>query len=156
VTSGTTGPAVPHIGSLFDAGTAVGLSDRVLLERFLARQGAAAESAFAALVARHGPLVLRVCRDVLGDPHDAEDAFQAVFLVLARRAGSIRRETVGPWLYGVALRVARCSRRGAGRRREVERRGAAMADEARAGDPGWPDAARAVHEEVIRLPDKYR
>ena len=114
--SGTTGPAGQLIETLFDAGTAVGLSDRALVDRFLSTGDSGRDAAFAGLVERHGPMVLRTCRDVLSDPHDADDAFQATFLVLARRAGSIRRDSIGPWLYGVALRVARCSRRDAGRR----------------------------------------
>src|SRR5437868_2570557 len=74
-------------------------SDGQLLDRFLATRD---ERAFAALVERHGPMVLSVCRRVLRDPHDTEDAFQATFLVLARRAASVvPRERVGNWLYGV-------------------------------------------------------
>ena len=80
-------------------------SDSLLLRRFLTERDL---DAFAALVRRHGPMVWGVCRQLLGRDHDAEDAFQAVFLVFARRAGSIRNEeAVGCWLYGVACRVAR-------------------------------------------------
>src|SRR4051794_6182852 len=97
-----------QLGALFDGGSAAGLSDRQLLERFVARRDAAGEAAFAALVSRHGPIVLGVCRQLLGDRHHAEDAFQAVFLVLARKARSLREpELLGNWLYGVALRTAR-------------------------------------------------
>ena len=96
---------------LRDAGTEAGLSDGQLLARFNARRDARAENAFATLVHRHGPLVLRVCRQIVGDPHLAEDAFQATFLVLARKAGAIRRpELLAQWLYGVALRTAREAR----------------------------------------------
>ena len=80
------GSVVRQIGSLFDGGSVAGLSDRQLIERFIDRRDAAGEAAFAALVARHGPMVLGVCRQLLGDRHHAEDAFQAVFLVLARKA----------------------------------------------------------------------
>ena len=108
--------------SLFDTGTASGLSDRQLLERFASRRDASAEAAFEALVLRHGPMVLRVCRNVLGDCTDAQDAFQATFLVLVKRSGSIRRlESVGSWLYGVACRVAARARVEAARRRAAER-----------------------------------
>ena len=79
-----------QIQSLFAAGTLSGLSDRELLDRFLARGDTVAEMAFAVLVERHGPMVLGVCRRILGDPHDAEDAFQATFLVLVKRAHSVR------------------------------------------------------------------
>src|SRR4051812_32196990 len=90
---------------LFNVGTVAGLSDGDLLDRFTARRGESAEMAFAALVERHGPMVLRVCRKVLHDPHDTADAFQATFLVLARQAGSIRRrDSLGSYLHGVALR----------------------------------------------------
>src|SRR3954451_15745977 len=92
---------------IFGGGSAAALSDGQLLDRFLGPAGETSEQAFEALVTRHGPMVLRVCQQVVGNRHDAEDAFQAVFLVLARRGGSVRRqESVASWLYGVALRVA--------------------------------------------------
>ena len=110
-----------QIETLFRTGTAGGLTDGQLLERFLERRDEDAEAAFAALVDRHGAMVLRVCRQVLRDETDAEDAAQATFLVLARRAGSIsRRESVGCWLHGVALRVAANARTAAARRRTHE------------------------------------
>ncbi len=89
--SGTRGPVGPELRTLLEAGSAVGRSDGELLDCFLAAAGAAAEPAFAALVERHGPMVWRVCRDVLRESNDADDAFQATFIVLARRAGAIRK-----------------------------------------------------------------
>src|SRR5579859_3952745 len=92
--------------------------DGVLLERFLASRD---ESAFEALVRRHGPLVLGACRRLLADPNDADDVFQATFVVLARKAGAIRnRASVGAWLYGVAYRIARRAKARAERRRIEE------------------------------------
>ena len=112
---------VRQIGSLFEGGSVAGLADRQLLERFVAQQDAAGEAAFAALVSRHGPMVLDVCGQILGDRHHAEDAFQAVFLVLARRARSIRDpDLLGNWLYGVASRTARCAKLQLARRRRKE------------------------------------
>ncbi len=148
--------------ALFQVGTAAGLSDLLLLERFADRRDEAAEVAFAGLVERHGPMVLRVCRSVLGDRHEAEDAFQATFLVLASRARTIRRgDSLGSWLHGVALRVANRARWRAARRRYHEQRHAEMAASAEAdhsgGGHGPPDAdARILHEEIGRLPEKYR
>lgn len=102
--SGALGAA---IGELFRDGVAAGLSDRELLARFAGGPGRSAEAAFAMLVARHGPMVLGVCRRILRDPIEADDAFQATFLVLARRAGEVRPEpSLGPWLHGVSRRVA--------------------------------------------------
>ena len=105
---GTASANLKQIGTLFGAGVVGQLSDRQLLERFLAGQGGGeAEAAFEMLVRRHGSMVHDVCRAVLHDHNDADDAFQAAFLVLAHRAGSIReREAVASWLYGVARRVA--------------------------------------------------
>src|SRR5690242_911797 len=99
---GTTVPLLRDIQILFDTGTAGGLSDRQLLERFVGGRDASSEAAFEVLVLRHGPMVLRVCRNLLHDPNDAHDAFQATFLVLVKRHGSIGHlESVGGWLYGV-------------------------------------------------------
>ena len=151
------------IQTLFDSGTASGLSDRQLLERFVNEQdtSAQAEAAFETLVLRHGPMVLRVCHNVRGKGTDAQDAFQATFLVLVRRCRSIRRfESVGSWLYGVACRVAARARVEAARRRRAERRGglrvveAVDSVEAREGD--LAEFGPAVQEEVWRLPEKYR
>ena len=95
-------------------------TDADLLESFVSRRD---EQAFAALMERHGPMVLRLCHQLLSDAHEAEDAFQATFLVLVRRAGSIReRELLGNWLYGVAHRVAARARAQRTRRRTREGR----------------------------------
>ena len=117
-----------QLGALFEGGSVAGLSDRQLLERFTARREPADEAAFAAIVARHGPMVLGLCRQLLGDHQHAEDAFQAVFLVLARQARSIRDpDALGAWLYGVALRTARKARGRLARLRQTEEAGAARA-----------------------------
>jgi RNA polymerase sigma factor (sigma-70 family) len=108
------------------------------------------------LVERHGGLVLRVCRGVLGDEQEAQDAFQATFLILARKAGSLWvHGTVGPWLYGVARRTASAARSAGARRRKHERRAAEMAPRVSEG-ADWDDLANVLHEEVDRLPDRYR
>jgi RNA polymerase sigma factor (sigma-70 family) len=128
------------------------LSDGQLLERFLAGRE---EAAFALLLRRHGPMVLGVCRRVLRQEQDAEDAFQATFLVLARKAASVEpRERVGPWLYGVAYRTALKARSLAARRREVER---AAARPAGAVSREEPDDLRALLDRHLsRLPDRFR
>ncbi len=143
--------------TLFGAGATADLTDGQLLDRFGARRGEEAEAAFEGLVARHGPMVRGICRRVLRDPADVDDAFQAAFLILASRAGSIRdRGSLGGWLARVALRVATRAGARASRRRAAESR--AGSAEAREPD-GSPDRAEirsAVDEEVDRLPDRYR
>jgi RNA polymerase sigma factor (sigma-70 family) len=129
------------------------------LHQFLSPADEAAEAAFVALVDRHGPIVHRVCLDVLGSSHEAEDAAQAVFLVLARKARSIRKpDSLGPWLHGVALRVARRARREAARRRVAERNKAKIMrqhETVESGPERMMDYAE-LHDEVDRLPDQYR
>jgi RNA polymerase sigma factor (sigma-70 family) len=128
-------------------------TDAQLLVRFARRRD---DAAFAALMARHGPMVLGLCRRLLPDAHDAEDAFQAAFLVLARKAGAIPRNApLGPWLYGVAWRVALRLRSRSARRHMHELNGVDL--EARGeDDPAWSEALPLVQEEVRRLPEKYR
>ena len=145
---------------LFGAGTIGGLSDAELLERFAAVDDEAAGAAFEAIVERHGPMVLRVCRMVLRDPHAAEDAFQATFLVLARRARTIGdRGRLGNWLYGVAARTARKARIAAGRRSARDRAAACRRSEviveSTSDEPG-DELGRILHEEIDRLPGSYR
>ena len=150
------GSALRDIGVLFGGGTVGGLSDGQLLGRFAARRDVAGEQAFAALVDRHGPMVLRVCRGVLGERADAEDAFQATFLVLARKSGILRvRDTIGPWLHAVALRTARHALADRVRRGRHDRRAAPR--EATACPPvGIEEDGAVLHQEVDRLPEALR
>jgi RNA polymerase sigma factor (sigma-70 family) len=150
----TDAPA-PPLGVLFREGTLGSLSDAQLLERFLA-SGAAAGAAFDVLMTRRGPMVLGVCRRILRDVHAAEDSFQATFLVLVRRAGAIRRrESLGPWLHGVARRVALRARTAALVRQEREAR-AAIDPATALAEPVADDLGPALHAEIVRLPEKYR
>ena len=132
----TLGAALRHIDQLFIEGTASGLPDDQLLDRFLATRDGAA---FEALMARHGPMVLRVCRGVLRNPSDADDAFQATFLVLVKKARTIRgRANLAGWLHLVAYRVAIQANAAAARRRVQERRAGEMSPStsiARSGHP---------------------
>jgi RNA polymerase sigma factor (sigma-70 family) len=128
--------------------------DPDLLARFRATGD---EAAFAALVRRHGPLVMGVCRRVLRHHQDAEDAFQATFLVLARKAASIRRRTaLASWLYGVARRVAGDARRAAARRQARERRAANMGHAQPDLEAAWRELQAVLAQEVERLPQKYQ
>ena len=102
------GLAPRGLHSLFHDGVSTGLTDKELLDRFASSRDTGGELAFAALVARHGPMVLSVCRRMLQDPHESEDAFQATFLILVRKGPAVRFEaSLGPWLYGVSVKVAR-------------------------------------------------
>src|SRR5438045_1116584 len=135
-----TGPLAGTLGFLRRLATPAELSaqsDADLLACFAAERD---ESAFAALVRRHGPMVLGVCRRVLGHAQDAEDAFQAAFLVLARKAASVvPRERVGNWLYGVACRTARKAKAAAARRRGRERQVNEMPDPAAPKAEAWAE-----------------
>jgi RNA polymerase sigma factor (sigma-70 family) len=133
---------------------ALSLPDEQLLERFVRLRD---EIAFEALLHRHGPLVFGVCRKLLFNAHDAEDAFQATFLVLARKAGAVgRRALLGNWLYGVAYRVAARVRKTTLRRHARELPDADLNAVPEAGEPEEPYLSVLLHEEVQRLPDKYR
>ncbi|OJW17786.1 MAG: hypothetical protein BGO49_26665 [Planctomycetales bacterium 71-10] len=143
-------------GVLFAEGAIGPRSDADLLRLFTTRERETAEAAFAALIERHGPMVLGVCRRTLGESHAAEDAFQAVFLVLARRAPAVRvDDSLGRWLYGVARKVASKARRRAGR--EIP---AAAASDRTPIDPvaevAREEVRRLVDREVALLPRKYR
>src|SRR5262249_3536865 len=119
-----------------------------------------AEAAFAALVERHGPMVLRVCTEVLNDPHDAQDAAQVTLLVLARRAGAIqKRNALGSWLFGVARRAAARARVEAARRPAHERRRAEMVTrehEHRSQAPMMGQRWAELFEEIDRLSERHR
>lgn len=152
MTRESSGVLVRQFEGLFTHGSASGLAEGSLLDRFVARRD---ENAFAIIVARHGPMVRGVCRRYLRDPNDADDAFQATFLILARKAGSIRsRERLGPWLHGVAYRVAARARREGSRRQPIadgEERGLSPLESAERDE-----RSAFVHEEIERLPDKCR
>jgi RNA polymerase sigma factor (sigma-70 family) len=147
-------PVLHHIRRLAGVSEGPDASDARLLERFaLARD----PDAFAALVRRHGPLVWRVCRRVLAHAQDAEDAFQATFLVLSRKASSVRRPAaLASWLHGVAYHVARNAR---ARRDHPVPPGEEAVDPA-AADPGheaaWRELGRLIEAEVHALPEEYR
>ncbi len=142
---------------LLGGGATAGMTDQELLERFRARRDEAAEAAFTALVHRHGPMVRDVCRRLLRDPADANDAFEAIFLVLVRKAGSVRvGPTLAPWLYGVSVRVARRARAVAARRRGQERTNAEI-PEPPSREPGPEADLRTLIDDALRgLPDRYR
>ena len=129
-------------------------SDRILLDRFVRTRD---EAAFAQLVARHGPLVMGICRRALVNTHDSEDAFQATFLVLARKAASVRRTgSLGSWLYKVAYRTSLRARAMICRRREQEFLDDVAADFETFEEVARRDAQNVLDEELSRLPEKYR
>jgi RNA polymerase sigma factor (sigma-70 family) len=145
------------LNTLFHCGTTGPQSDSELLECFASGCGETAEAAFAALVERHGKMVLGVCQRVLGSHEAAEDAFQATFLVLARKAASIARaEQLANWLYGVALRAALEARGRAARQKAREARYCAMLSAELPDSSDWSDVRAILDEEVARLPERYR
>jgi RNA polymerase sigma factor (sigma-70 family) len=148
--------ALRDIDALFRLGVVSGMSDGQLLERFAAHSGADSELAFEAIVRRHGAMVMAVCRRVLGDDHAAEDAFQATFMVLALKARAIRKQdSTGPWLHGVAMRIARRARALRQRSRgEPIPAGGLVDPDAHA--PAAVDLRAVLDEELSRLPAQYR
>src|SRR5271163_4369483 len=145
------------IHTLFRVGTSNGLTDAQLLDRFRARSDLnSSEAAFAGLMARHGPMVLGVCRRALRNPDDVADAFQATFLVLVRKAQTVRVEdSLGRWLYGVSRRVsARAKAASAGRSaREVVGVESVTAPDP---DPARRELGVVLDEEIARLPERFR
>jgi RNA polymerase sigma factor (sigma-70 family) len=154
MSSAQVGVVLRHIRQLTAARKDPELPDHQLLERFARQKDA---DAFAALLKRHGPMVLGVCRGVLHDLHDAEDAFQAAFVLLAQKAGSIhRREAVGAWLYRVAYRVAVRARAGAARRRVIEQKAVTMPPADPVLDLSLREVRTILFEELESLPEPYR
>src|SRR5262249_40517465 len=128
--------------------------DAELLDRFVREKDAVA---FEAIMRRHGPLVLRAARRILGREQDAEDVFQATFLVFSRKAASLRKkESLGAWLSGVAARLALRARLKARRRATHEIAAAARATEMPREEPVISEAEAALEEELAKLPEKYR
>jgi RNA polymerase sigma factor (sigma-70 family) len=153
MSSAQVGVILRHLRTLA-AGPDQGLPDQQLIERFVSDRD---DGAFAVLLRRHGPMVLGVCRGVLHHQQDAEDAFQATFLTLARKAGSIhRRESVGGWLYRVAYHLAVKAQANAARRRVHERRAEPMPCADPLLDMSLRELRKMLYEELERLPEKYR
>jgi RNA polymerase sigma factor (sigma-70 family) len=146
---------VPGSGAAVATGPGAGrVSDGGLLERFIAARDA---EAFRALIHHHGPMVLGVCRRVLHHEQDAEDAFQATFLVLVRKAASIaKRPSLGSWLYGVAYRVSMKAKMRAQRRRAHERLAVNKSTQDGHEEVLWRDLKPVLDEEIHRLPERYR
>jgi RNA polymerase sigma factor (sigma-70 family) len=151
---GQAGVILDHVCNLIGMQRVKELSDGELVQRFAGTQD---EAAFTVLMQRHGPLVLHVCRRILRHEQDAEDAFQATFLVLARKAGSIRKQTaVASWLYGVAYRIARAAKTAAKRRRDRESCAVCPPVEQPSSEMAWRELQAILDEELNRLPEKYR
>ncbi len=156
MTSGEFTRVQASLKHLLTEGTMTGVSESQLLDRFFSQGD---EYAFEAILRRHGPMVLAVCRRVLSDPNDVEDAFQATFLILVKKAGSIRnRAVLGTWLHGVARRVAVRAQIDSRRRQAHERGGAEMTawKDRHTGDADQAELRAIIDEEVTRLTDKYR
>ena len=152
--NGCASAALRQVARVFHDGTFTGLTDRQILERFVDRRD---EAAFEALLMRHGPMVLNVCRQLLRDPHDVEDAFQAVFLVLVRKAGSVRVDvSLGPWLYTVASRVAARARAVRRRVRARELSGGMLPESPALDRLDCLELPGVIHQELGRLPERLR
>jgi RNA polymerase sigma factor (sigma-70 family) len=147
-------PVVQHLRHLLGSVQAAAMTDGQLLERFLSSRD---ETAVEVLVRRYGPLILGVCRRVLHNAHAAEDAFQATFLVLLRKAPSLDRgKPLGSWLYTVAYRLALRARANEARRRQCEARAAQGRPDPEGQPPRSSDLAVALEEELQKLPEKHR
>ncbi len=147
-------PLTKALRRLACSGTAAGLTDGQLLDEYVVMGN---ETAFSALVKRHGPMVRGVCWRVLGNSHDADDAFQAVFLILLRKAKKIvERESVGSWLHGVAYRTAMKAKGAALRRRARERNARVMAAVDETPEIVWRELRPILDEEIARLPEECR
>src|SRR5262245_38096141 len=145
---------IQHIRAVVAPHGDVRLTDGQLLRSFIEHHD---EAAVAALVRRHGKMVWGICRRILGNHHDAEDAFQATFLVLVRKAGSIRQKgVVGGWLYGVAQQTATKARAIAARRRQREAPVATIIQPQATEQSLGSDVRAILDEELRRLPEKYR
>jgi RNA polymerase sigma factor (sigma-70 family) len=145
---------LPELGAVLAPAPADEPGDGELLGRFVRDHD---EESFAALVRRHGPMVFDVCLRILREPHDAEDAFQATFLVLARRAGTIGRpELLASWLHGVAYRTAHNVRARAARRRRHEAKAASLSAAGRELEAALVKLRTLLDRELERLPEKYR
>jgi RNA polymerase sigma factor (sigma-70 family) len=145
---------VQHLRKVILLRDGAGLTDGQLLDYFIANRD---EAAFSALLRRHAPMVWGVCRRVLHNPQDAEDAFQATFLVLVRKAASVMpRHLVGNWLYGVAHQTALKARATIARRKSRESQVAMMPEPKAAEQNEWSELQPLLDQELSRLPDKYR
>jgi RNA polymerase sigma factor (sigma-70 family) len=154
---GSSRQVLRQLSTLFHCGAAGSLSDEELLEQFVSGGEEAAEAAFAAVVDRHGAMVLGVCRRVLGNQHAAEDAFQATFLVLARKAAAIaRRAQLASWLHGVASRAAMDARARAARQHAKEKRLGIMSPVERMDEIQMSELRSILDEELGRLPERHR
>jgi RNA polymerase sigma factor (sigma-70 family) len=155
MTTATLGGFLQHLRKAMAAETLASLSDRELVERFLASRE---EASFQALLQRHGPMVLRVCRRALSDEQDVEDVFQATFLVLAREAHAIRKyESLANWLHGVAHRVAVNAQKARARRHKHETQAAVAAGAVTLTDElSWKELRAVLDEELVRLPEGLR
>lgn len=154
MTIGQSSEVIQHLRRTALLHDGAGLSDGQLLEHYISGRD---DAALSAIVRRHGPMVWGVCRRVLGNHHDAEDAFQATFLVLVRKAASIAsRELLANWLYGVAYQTARKAKTMNAKRNRREKQLTKMPEPAVAEPDQEPDLQLLLDQELSRLPDKYR